>query len=426
MSRMFLPAVILCAATLSATAQTDTPKAWIHPDWTLERIAAVDQRYAGWDVEIGDADNDGQNEVLVTGCPDSRLYLFKKTAGADWETRLLAENLAEQTPGMGLTVKVADLNGDGRNAVLVGTGQEKGGTAFFHLLETDGSRVTRKLSLRPECNQSSFTHNFALHDLDGDGVLEVVSAYCGGGEIIRYDFNPGLTEISARKIHRLSGSGEESLIADVDNDGKVEHITSNSFRAGQARVEIFEFDDAGELVTPPRVVLEGFEGLPCFYASIITGDLTNDGKTEMVVGWKREQAENRATLAVYRVGENAELLAVLDRDTEDLDMAYFEKMMAVADADNDGKNELYVSTRGDNHSERINSQHLGRLYRYTLDADGANTKTLLLDFDPEWAESSWLAVGDADNDGKSEIILATGKGDRTLPGTSHVVILRRK
>jgi hypothetical protein len=391
----------------------------------LETIAEVDQSYAGWDVEIGDADNDGKNEILTTGCPDSRLCLFKKT-DAGWESRTLAENLTEQKPGMGLAVRVVDLNHDDENEVLLGTGQERGGTAFLNLLETDGRAITRRLACRPEdCNKSSFTHNLAMRDLDGDGVDEVISAYCGGGEIIRYDFDAALSKVDARKVHHLSGSGEESIIADVDNDGAMEYLTSNSFRAGKARVEIFEFDAKGELVATPRVLVDGYDGTPCFYASFMVGDLDNDGANELVVGWKREQAVNKATLIAYHVKENAEPIAVLDKDTEDLDLAYFEKMMAIADADNDGKNELVVSTRGDAASENITSKCLGRVYRYDVDAAGGVKRELLADLDAAFAESSWLAVGDANNDGKNEIVLATGKGDRTQPGTSHVLILKR-
>ena len=69
--------------------------------WHGEIIAKVDQSYAGWDVEIGDADNDGNNEILTTGCPNSRLYFFNKTGGK-WKTDLIAENLAQTFPGMGL------------------------------------------------------------------------------------------------------------------------------------------------------------------------------------------------------------------------------------------------------------------------------------------------------------------------------------
>lgn len=394
--------------------------------WRGEVVAKVDQSYAGWDVEIGDGDNDGKNEILTTGCPDSRLYLFKKDGGS-WQTRLLAENLAHRKPGMGLAVKVVDLNKDGKNEIILGTGQEADDTAWFYVFQTDGRQITKRLSCQPKwCNKSAYTHDLAPYDLNGDGVLEVVSAYCGGGEIIRYDFDKELTKIGARKIYNLSGSGEESLIADVDNDGKVEYVTSNSFRAGKAKVEIFEFDGQGELVTPPRIVVDGVDGRGCFYASIMIGDVDNDGKNEMVVGWKHEQKVNKATLIGYRVTDRARPVYTFERDTEDLDMAYFEKMMVIADADNDWKNELVISTRGDNVSEFITSKHLGHVFMYTVSGPERITKERLVKLHEDKAESSWPAVGDADNDGKNEVVLATGKGDRTKPGVSYVVLVRRR
>jgi len=399
--------------------------ATLAPGWHGEIIAELDQSYAGWDVEIGDADNDGNNEILTTGCPDSRLYLFKKI-GKDWQTTMLAENLAQSYPGMGLAVKVVDLNHNGKNEIILGTGQETGGTARFYALETDGSKITKRVRSLPECNKSSYTHDFAIYDLDKDGMPEVISAYCGGGEIIRYDSDKILTSIEARKLYQLSGSGEESMIADVDNDGQVEYVTSNSYRAGKARVEIFEFDEHGNLVLPPRVVIDGFDGKKCFYASLIIGDVDNDGQNELIVGWKREQKINKATVLGYRVTDKAVPIYTFAYEDKDLDLAYFEKMMAVADADNDGKNELVISTRGDNQSEKITSEHLGYVFLYKIDAMKEIHKTLLVDFNNKKAESSWLAVGDADNDGRNEIILATGKGDRTKRGTSYVVIVQKK
>jgi len=394
--------------------------------WRGEIIAKVDQSYVGWDVEIGDADNDGLNEVLTTGCPNSRLYSFKKS-GSKWNSQLLAENLAEGFPGMGLAVRVSDLNQDGKNEIILGTGQEGRGNAYFYVMQTDGKKLTKQLVSRPAFNRSGYTHNLATFDLDRDGVLEVISAYCGGGEVIRYDVDKALTSIEARKITHLSGSGEESLIADVDNDGEVEYITSNSFRSGLARVEIFEFDEQGELASAPRLVLDNFDGNKCFYVSIIVGDVDNDGKNEMIVGWKREHAVNKGTILAYDVADEAKVAYTFAYEDEALDLSYFEKMMCVADADNDGANELVVSTRGDAMSEGITtSQHLGHVFAFKVTDEGKVKRNLIVDFHSQKAESSWVAVGDADNDGKNEIVLATGKGDRKKPGVSYVVLIEKQ
>ena len=47
-------------------------------------------------------------------------------------------------------------------------------------------------------------------------------------------------------------------------------------------------------------------------------------------------------------------------------MGYFEKMMAIADADNDGENELIVSTRSDDNytADRIPSKRSGNVFMY--------------------------------------------------------------
>ena len=391
--------------------------------WQGEVVGRSTESYVGWDVEIGDADSDGNNEILATGCPGSQLNMYKLEEG-EWKNTLLAENLARTAPGMGLAVKIIDLDNDGSNEIILGTGQEGAGTAIYYTFRIEDFQLDTLSISRPDFNKSGYTHNLAPYDIDGDGMLEVISAYCGHGEIIRYDYEVGLKAIRARKIHQLSGSGEESLIADVDNDGFVEYITSNSFRKEDAKVEIFEFDAAGELILPPRLVIDGYDGKRCFYASVIIGDVDNDSKSELVIGWKQDQEINKGTILGYLVGEEVEKKYTFAYEDKDLDLSYFEKMMVIADADNDGKNELLVSTRGDNLSERIKSEHMGHLFMWSV-SNKCIDRELLVNLHQGIAGSSWIDVGDADNDGKNEIILATGQGDRTQKGISYVLMVEK-
>lgn len=392
-------------------------------DWDGKVIGSSTESYIGWDVEIGDADNDGYKEILTTGCPGSSLNMFKLKDGK-WKNTLLAENLAKTFPGMGLAVKIVDLDRDGSNEIILGTGQEGVGTAIYYTFRIEDSQLDTLNMSRPDFNKSGYTHNLAPYDIDGDGMLEVISAYCGYGEIIRYDYEAGLEEVRARKIHQLSGSGEESLIADIDNDGQVEYITSNGFRKKDAKIEIYEFDDKGELILPPRLVIDGYDGKRCFYASAIIGDVDNDSNNELVIGWKQNQNINLGTILGYQVGEEVEKKYTFAYEDKDLDLSYFEKMMVIADADNDGLNELLVSTRGDNLSEFIESEHMGHLFMWSI-GNNEIDRELLLNFHKGVASSSWIDVGDADNDGLNEIILATGEGDRTLKGKSYIVMVEK-
>jgi hypothetical protein len=397
------------------------------PGWQGEIIAESTESYLGWDVEIGDADNDGKNEILTTGSPSSALLMAKHKNGV-WRSKILTDNLAQTYPGMGLSVKVVDLNADGVNEILLGTGQEgKNNPHFYYTTRLENSKLnTLNLSHPADLSKSGYTHTLTSFDFDHDEIREVYSSYCGAGEIIRYKFSKDLKEITTQKIHQVSGSGERALIADVDNDGKMELTVSNAFRKNAAKIEIYEFDETGEIILPARLVIDGFDDKKCFYASFEVGDVNNDGQNELVVGWKVIQNIQKGTLIGYKITGKATPVYTFAYEDEALDLSYFENMMAIADANNDGRNELLVSTRGDNFSENVTSKHLGHVLMYTIQPGGDIKTELIVDLNETFAESSWIEVGDADNDGKNEIVIATGKGDRKLPGRSYLILAKKK
>ncbi len=399
--------------------------AQLAPGWTGEIVATVEQSYAGWDVEIGDADGDGRPEILTGTAPDSWLQLHRWRDGA-WQTRTLMTETAGNGAGLLLGVRVVDVERDGVPEILAGTGQDGGGTAWLHVLQTDGESITGRTSLRAPENTSSYTHGLATADLDGDGLVEVISAYCGNGEVIRYDVAPQLASIASRKVLQLSGSGEDAWLSDVDGDGAVELVLSNGFRAGKARVQIHDLDPTtGDPQPKPRVVIDGFDGERAFYASLAVGDMDDDGRPELVVGWKAVQTVNEASLVAYHIeGQSAKLAYVLTRKDPELDLGYFEKMIAFADVDDDGRTEVLVSTRGDGLSESIPSLGLGHVLAFRVERDGHVSRQQVVAFNRDLVGSSWLAVGDADGDGRTEVVLATGSGERTRRGTSWVVALR--
>jgi hypothetical protein len=419
--------VTLAICVSTAVAEEFADLAELAPGWRGEIVAKIDQSYCGWGLAVGDAANDGRNEILVTGSPNSRLYLFRKTGGT-WETHLLADNLAHRLPAMGLAVKILDLNGDGRNEIILGTGQEAAEPAYFYVLQTDGRRITHQISARPFLQGSAYTHNFACYDLNRDGLREVISAYCGSGEIVRYDVAKDLSRVTPRKLHQNSGSGEDAWIADVDNDGRPEFITSNGYRERRGTVEIFDFDVHGELVKPARIVIDGFDGQKCFLGTVAIGDVDNNGKNELIIGWNREHMVNKGTIIAYRVeGKVAKPLCTFAKEDSEMGYGYFGQLMLVGDIENNGRNVLVVTTRNEPAVVKGHAEGHGpaRVFLFKVTPDHKVERTLLAKFRAEAACSCWPALGDADNDGKNELVLATGRGIRTQPGTSHVVVVKK-
>jgi len=344
---MFVVGSMACASTALAVQIGDLTDV-VASGWQGQIVAQVPQSYCGWGVTIGDADNDGRNEILATGSPDSRLYLFHNNAGT-WQTQLLANNLATVSPGMGLCVQVLDLNGDGRNEVILGTGQDGGGSpAHFYVMQTNGQTITSQISARPLNPDSAFTHNFACYDLNGDGVKEVVSAYCGTGEIVQYNIAKNLSNVTATTIHNNSGSGEDCWIGDIDNDGKPECIISDGYRAGQGTVKIFDFNAGGTLKSDPRITINGYDGKSCFLGTFAVGDIANNGKNELIIGWDRTEGDNKGTIIGYNVqGTRATPAQTFAYEDPAMGRGYFGQLMQVADVNNDGKEDLVVTTRGE-------------------------------------------------------------------------------
>jgi hypothetical protein len=223
-------------------------------------------------------------------------------------------------------------------------------------------------------------------------------------------------------VIQLSGSGEGAQLLDVDGDGRPELVVSNGYRDQDARVEIYDLDPVtGDPASTSRITLDELDGERMFYASFTQGDLDGDGRPELIVAWKPEHDVDLTTLVGYHIdGTHAELAYVLARDEPLLGAGYFEKMMKVADLDGDGRNELVVSTRADDSED---SDTPGHVYAYHLLPDGEVQRETVIELDRQLAESSWFAIGDADNDGKLDLVLATGKGDRRDAGESWVLRL---
>ncbi|MDP3215799.1 MAG: VCBS repeat-containing protein, partial [Deltaproteobacteria bacterium] len=275
-------------------------------------------------VALADLDRDGRTEVVVVGDRGAAYVLNGATGRALWE-------VPSAVRGVGASVRLGDLDGDGLDELYVGQClQSTIGAAVYSF--RDGYAAPRTLWQVPAASDRCGYQNDLLGDLDGDGMSEVVMAQ-GDTSMRVLDGRSGVLrwEVPAP----ASGSFTQMsvpLAVNVDDDPERELVVvTNTVRRGTPgfgarRVAVFDpprpTQSAATLrweVTQP----EPDGGGLAFTADSI-GDLDGDGRPEVALSFYDGTARrwdltvrDAATGAVRASRAGFELLGVLPASATD-------------------------------------------------------------------------------------------------------------
>lgn len=163
--------------------------------------------------KFGDVDNDGDNDLMVTGAPDggndfTRLY---KNNGSGVFTIDFSTPFNQIATG---TIDLFDMDGD-NDLDIVLTG-DYGTSNIFNLLINDGTGV---FTLAPYNSflQGIYNGAVAIEDVDGDNDLDIFAA---SGAYSRLYINDGSGDFSYSGANMFNNNGATAVdFADVDLDG---------------------------------------------------------------------------------------------------------------------------------------------------------------------------------------------------------------
>jgi len=176
-------------------------------------------------VHVADVNGDGENEIVASG-NGSCFTVYK--ARKEWEppnyvypVLYQSEDLGGYTQGL----EVADIDGDGKNEVLVGVapmGKEK--KDHIYVFEKSGGSITpgiTKLSLRQAFSmplESSGIPGFAVGDADNDGRNEVVY---NGRHVLKFSRD---TEgrLQCETLATLGETKTQAVVGPFEPEGKDE------------------------------------------------------------------------------------------------------------------------------------------------------------------------------------------------------------
>lgn len=229
-------------------------------DGTLKWKDTTDKRVS---IEIGDIDNDGEVEIVTGGSNTSASLRVYAPDGTVKYSR--SDN--------GRAFNIWDVNDDGYMEIF-GTYYD-GSYNYNRLLKYDGTEIWR------DTNSYSYPSKYySIHDIDGDGNLEIIVSNDKGLTI--YNASDGSVEVSNTTDDR---SWDACYLADVDGDGVMEIIATD--RGGY--IDCYENDLATEVWT---ISLGGYPGTWTF----VVDDFDGDGDLEIVCGFGSTSVSGGAKL----------------------------------------------------------------------------------------------------------------------------------
>jgi uncharacterized repeat protein (TIGR01451 family) len=331
-------------------------------------------------VAVGDVNGDGLADVvLITSfnfdpAHDFKLYVFLQQPDGQLAPQVVYATAASDLSIPAQSVQIGDVNGDGRQDIVLGNGSN----IEVFLQRADGSLAPSVVYPTP------MAQIIRIGDVNNDGRADVVGLDWNSNNVAVFLQNAGGTLAPAVLYFAQHGGFNDLDLGDVNGDG----LTDIVVMSGQG----FLYN----VVVIPQAASGGFNApVPYSIASggltqgVAIGDLNGDGRNDIVVTYGGNKPNSK--IGVLYQNAAGGLNPAVSFDSLDIP-----ESVEIADVNRDGRPDIIVV-------------HAGWQYAgvYLQNADGSlqAEELYFITYSPGYAPQG-LAVGDFNGDGLPDLAIA--------------------
>lgn len=189
---------------------------WVHASCNIDFALVFSKDITNGGFYIGDINNDGLNELAISGSKKVNIYRFSQR-----NLSLLGEIPLNENP---IAILIADPDKDDRKEILIGT--RSGDLSYVYVGEFSNGQFNLEWK-SPLVSSIRYPTELAVGDVNGNDKNEIIIGVSWFGRyLVSYEFNDlGYTKIFQDNI----GSDVDSVcVSDVNGDGREELIVATS------------------------------------------------------------------------------------------------------------------------------------------------------------------------------------------------------